>query len=180
MLHHAAQKQCGCTAACCCCADMPTAAAVPVDAALSCQWVILHVTDFYTANGYEVVLSYAVTVCKQAYITAPLCIRTPDTNNAHMLLMMMLLCAAAVFVLLVAWPTWAHASYQQWRIPVLSFTRIYLVALPFNFSTSVFDAIAPQAGTGRFALVSNVFQLFLGERRQQQQQQQHPRGQQQH
>jgi hypothetical protein len=47
-----------------------------------------------------------------------------------------------------------------------------LVAIPFNFSTSVFDAIAPHAGTGRFALVSNVFQLFLGEVQEQQQQQQ--------
>jgi hypothetical protein len=39
----------------------------------------------------------------------------------------------------------------------------FLIALPFNFSTSVFDAIAPHAGSERFALVSNVFQLFLGE-----------------
>jgi hypothetical protein len=47
-----------------------------------------------------------------------------------------------------------------------------LVALPSNFSTGVFDAIAPHAGPGRFALVSNVFQLFVGEVQEQQQQQQ--------
>jgi hypothetical protein len=68
-----------------------------------------------------------------------------------------------VFVLLIAWPTWGYSSYLKWRVAVLSFVRIFLIALPFNFSTSVFDAIAPHAGSGRFALVSNLFQLFLGE-----------------
>lgn len=66
-----------------------------------------------------------------------------------------------MFVLLIAWPTWGYSSYLKWRVPVLSFVRIYLIALPFNFSTAVFDAIAPNAGSGRFALVSNIFQLFL-------------------
>jgi hypothetical protein len=49
-----------------------------------------------------------------------------------------------------------------------SSVRTFLIALPFNFRTSVFDAIAPHSGSGRFALVSNVFQLFLGEQQQQQ------------
>ena len=39
----------------------------------------------------------------------------------------------AVFVLVVAWPTWARASYMRWRVPALAFLRVFLIALPFNF-----------------------------------------------
>lgn len=46
----------------------------------------------------------------------------------------------------------------------MSFLRIFLVALPFNYNTSVFDAIAPNVGTGgRFAVLNMGFQAFLGE-----------------
>jgi hypothetical protein len=48
-------------------------------------------------------------------------------------------------------------------VPALSFLRVFLVALPFNFSTEVFNAIAPNVGTGgRFAVVGLSFQAFLG------------------
>ena len=67
-----------------------------------------------------------------------------------------------MYVTVIAWPTNATASYTKWRLPALSFLRVFLVALPYNFSTSVFDAIAPTVATGRFAAVANTFQAFLG------------------
>lgn len=61
------------------------------------------------------------------------------------------------------WPTYATDSYLKWRVPALSFLRVFLVALPFNFSTVVFNAIAPNVDTGgRFAVVGLSFQAFLG------------------
>lgn len=82
----------------------------------------------------------------------------------HCLLSLPALLFCAVFALVVAWPTFWLQTYMKWRIPILSVLRVSLIALPFNFSTLVFDAIAPHAGAGRLAVVSNVFQLFLGER----------------
>jgi hypothetical protein len=67
--------------------------------------------------------------------------------------------------MVIAWPTYANDSYMRWRLPAVSFLRVFLVALPFNFSTTVFDAIAPNVGNGgRFAALSLGFQAFLGER----------------
>lgn len=67
-----------------------------------------------------------------------------------------------MYLLVIHWPTYATESYCKWRLPALSFLRVFLVALPYNFSTSVFDAIAPTVATGRLALVANTFQAFLG------------------
>jgi hypothetical protein len=69
----------------------------------------------------------------------------------------------AVFLLVVAWPTLDLNSYNKWRIPAVSFLRLFLFALPFNFDTNVFDAIAPTVATGRLSVVANIFQLFMGE-----------------
>ncbi|PRW60682.1 SMG9-like [Chlorella sorokiniana] len=66
-----------------------------------------------------------------------------------------------MYLVSVAWPSHALRSYLQWRVPALAFLRVFLFALPFNFSTQVFDAIAPAPGTGRLAVVSNLFQVFL-------------------
>lgn len=65
-------------------------------------------------------------------------------------------------VVVVFWPTFYLPSYLRWRIPALAFLRVGLFAMPFNFSTEVFDAIAPDVNTGRLALVSNFFQLSMG------------------
>jgi hypothetical protein len=71
---------------------------------------------------------------------------------------------AAVLATVILWPTYATDSYLKWRVPALSFLRVFLVALPFNFSTVVFNAIAPNVGTGgRFAVVGLSFQAFMGE-----------------
>lgn len=42
---------------------------------------------------------------------------------------------AAVYLVSVAWPSFALRSYLQWRVPALTFLRIFLFALPFTFST---------------------------------------------
>ena len=68
----------------------------------------------------------------------------------------------AVLLLVVAWPTFHQKSYNKWRTPAVSVLRLFLFALPFNFDTNVFDAIAPTVATGRLALVANIFQLFMG------------------
>jgi hypothetical protein len=69
-----------------------------------------------------------------------------------------------VYLLVIAWPTHASESYMKWRTPAVSFLRVFLVALPFNFNTAVFDAIAPNVNaTGRFAGLNIGFQAFLGE-----------------
>lgn len=69
-----------------------------------------------------------------------------------------------MYLIVIAWPTYATTHYMKWRLPAVSFLRVFLVALPFNFSTVVFDAIAPNVGTGgRFAVVGLAFQAFLGE-----------------
>lgn len=41
--------------------------------------------------------------------------------------------AHAVYVTVIAWPSYATESYMRWRIPAISFLRVFLVALPFNF-----------------------------------------------
>lgn len=70
----------------------------------------------------------------------------------------------AVYLMVIAWPTYATESYMRWRLPAVSFLRVFLVALPFNFSTTVFNAIPPNVGNGgRFAALSLGFQAFLGE-----------------
>lgn len=63
-----------------------------------------------------------------------------------------------------AWPALRPDSYLRWRVPALAFLQLFLFALPFNFSTEVFDVLAPHPGTGRMAWVLNVFQLAMSER----------------
>lgn len=72
--------------------------------------------------------------------------------------------APAVLVISVAWPLLWPACYQRWRVPGIAFLQLFLFALPFNFSTAVFDVLAPHHGTGRLAWVYNVFQLSMSER----------------
>ncbi|GBF99538.1 hypothetical protein Rsub_12344 [Raphidocelis subcapitata] len=67
----------------------------------------------------------------------------------------------AMLVISVAWPLLWPAGYQRWRVPAIAFLQLFLFALPFNFSTAVFDVLAPHHGTGRLAWVYNVFQLFM-------------------
>ncbi|KAI7837555.1 hypothetical protein COHA_008570 [Chlorella ohadii] len=40
-----------------------------------------------------------------------------------------------MYLVSVAWPSYALQSYLQWRVPALAFLRVFLFALPFNFST---------------------------------------------
>ena len=70
---------------------------------------------------------------------------------------------APVLIISAAWPTLQPASYLRWRVPALAFLQLFLFALPFNFSTEVFDVLAPHPGTGRMAWVLNVFQLAMSE-----------------
>lgn len=43
--------------------------------------------------------------------------------------------SCAVYLVSVAWPSYGLRSYLQWRVPALAFLRVFLFALPFNFST---------------------------------------------
>ena len=69
----------------------------------------------------------------------------------------------AVFLIPVLWPALHRRSFARWRVLALAFLRLLLLALPFNFSTRVVDAIAPALGTGTFAWVSHASELFVGE-----------------
>ncbi|KAI8473723.1 MAG: hypothetical protein J3K34DRAFT_164422 [Monoraphidium minutum] len=68
---------------------------------------------------------------------------------------------AAIVVISAAWPTLYPTSYVKRRVPALAFLQLFLFALPFNFSTKVFDVLAPHPGRGYLALVLNVFQLAM-------------------
>ena len=71
----------------------------------------------------------------------------------------------AVLLISVAWPTLDLDGYLRRRVPALAFLQLFLFALPFNFSTDVFNVLAPHPGTGRLAVVFDVFQLFMSELR---------------
>ncbi|PSC75155.1 MMPL family isoform A [Micractinium conductrix] len=66
-----------------------------------------------------------------------------------------------ILAIAVAWHTLAPSSYTRWRTPAVAYLRIQLFAIPFNFSTRVFDALAPDVATGRGAIVHNTFQMFM-------------------
>ena len=70
----------------------------------------------------------------------------------------------AVFLIPVLWPALHWRSFARWRVPALAFLRFLLFALPFNFSTRAFDAVAPAQSTGTFAWLSNACDIYLGER----------------
>lgn len=62
----------------------------------------------------------------------------------------------------VLWPTLSCNSYVRWRTPALAFMRLALVAMPFQFSTRVFNALAPGVATGHFAALLNLYTLLNG------------------
>lgn len=70
----------------------------------------------------------------------------------------------AMFLISVLWPGLDWRSFARRRVLALTVLRIILFALPFNFSTRVFDAIAPAQGAGTFAWVSHISELYLGTR----------------
>ena len=71
----------------------------------------------------------------------------------------------AVLLISLVWPTVGLPSYVKWRVPALAFLQLFLFALPFNFDTGVFNALAPSPGTGALGPVVNVFQLAMSEQR---------------
>ena len=69
----------------------------------------------------------------------------------------------AVLLISLVWPALDSARYMAWRTPALAFLQLFLFALPFTFSTAVFDVIAPRPGVGPLAWVYNCFQLAMSE-----------------
>lgn len=67
----------------------------------------------------------------------------------------------AIAVISVAWPILDPSGYLSWRSPALAFLQIFLFALPFNFSTEVFDVLAPHPGQGPTAVVYDLFSLAM-------------------
>lgn len=48
-------------------------------------------------------------------------------------------------------------------MPALAALRLFLICLPINYDSAVFDALAPGVATGRLAWVVNVSHLLQGE-----------------
>lgn len=85
-------------------------------------------------------------------LTADCLVATPQTNNTTVLLISLV------------WPSAAPAHYLQRRTPALAFLQLFLFALPFNFDTGVFNALAPRPGEGRLAWIFDAFSLAMSER----------------
>jgi hypothetical protein len=69
-----------------------------------------------------------------------------------------------VLVISLLWPLADLAGYSRRRVPGLAFLQLFLFALPFNFDTAVFNALAPRPGRGPLGWVLNVFQLSMSVR----------------
>lgn len=54
----------------------------------------------------------------------------------------------AVLAVVVLWPTLGRASYARWRVPAVSFLRVALFALPFNFRCGPRPPAPPTASGG--------------------------------
>lgn len=68
----------------------------------------------------------------------------------------------AVLCVPVLWPTLSHDSYVRWRTPALAAMRLALMAMPFQYSTRVVNALAAVLATGRFAGLLNAYALLNG------------------
>ncbi|KAL4440350.1 hypothetical protein ABPG75_003351 [Micractinium tetrahymenae] len=125
---------------------MPTASAGPAASELAAPKLAVADIMFATVGGGV----WAIASLKMAPAMSA-------ANNAQAALGM-----AAIFAVSLAWPKLRPASYRRWRVPALVAVRLLLILMPINFSTEVFDAMAPHLGTGRLAWLTNISPFLMG------------------